>query len=207
MGSQRVGHDWASNTHIHRELWRALCLFKMHKYLSNEIYTSSWSGPSNLLFFTREGSIKKTQISNYNDTNYQLSLALSQIPEPTSRASEKESWSSWGCSNKSSQHGWHQTWSMIFEGQRGHTDFSLLRKFLFTSINKKALTVELFFFFFGWGWLFLNCLINKVNTLIKAIQLGPSWKFLKFTCSGHEYVDTPSSLKSLYLTSRNCLQV
>ena len=130
MGSQRVGHDWASNTHIHRELWRALCLFKMHKYLSNEIYTSSWSGPSNLLFFTREGSIKKTQISNYNtDTNYQLSLALSQIPEPTSRALEKESWSSCRCSNKSSQHGWHQTWSMIFEGQRGHTDFPCLGSF------------------------------------------------------------------------------
>ena len=28
-------------THTHRGLWRALCLFKMHKYLSNKIYTSS----------------------------------------------------------------------------------------------------------------------------------------------------------------------
>ena len=194
MGSQRVGHDWASNTHIHRELWRALCLFKMHKYLSNEIYTSSWSGPSNLLFFTREGSIKKTQISNYNtDTNYQLSLALSQIPEPTSRASEKESWSSCRCSNKSSQHGWHQTWSMIFEGQRGHTDFSLLRKFLFTSINKRHWQWNCFSFF--WVGVAFFELLNKQsqypyqgNTIGTFLEVSEIYMFRTWACGHAQFI-------------------
>ena len=33
--------EQVTHTHTHRGLWRALCLFKMHKYLSNKIYTSS----------------------------------------------------------------------------------------------------------------------------------------------------------------------